>query len=128
MESVWEMTHGEGAEQAMVIVGDVNPDVVTAAFNIVGKAGTIAITAMGPWDDLSIQLPAAQLAMYQKTVKGCIFGQFNPQYDVPKLLGLYQAGQLKLDELITREYSLDEVNQGYDDLLNGELIRGVIKF
>ncbi|HEY4409388.1 MAG TPA: alcohol dehydrogenase catalytic domain-containing protein, partial [Acidimicrobiia bacterium] len=61
MEAVWEMTHGQGADQAMVIVGDVHPEVVTAAFNIVGKAGTIAITAMGPWDELSIQLPAAQL-------------------------------------------------------------------
>ncbi|GAB3857637.1 NDMA-dependent alcohol dehydrogenase [Nocardioides maradonensis] len=128
LEAVWEMTHGQGAEQAMVIVGDVNAEVVTSAFNVVGKAGTVAITAMGPWEDLSVQLPAAQLAMYQKTVKGCIFGQFNPQYDVPKLLGLYQSGLLKLDELITREYSLDEVNQGYDDLLAGELIRGVIRF
>lgn len=128
LEAVWEMTHGQGAESAMVIVGDVHPEVVTAAFNIVGKAGTIAITAMGPWEDLSIQLPAAQLAMYQKTLKGCIFGQFNPQYDVPRLLDLYQAGKLRLDELVTREYKLEEVNQGYEDLLAGELIRGVVTF
>lgn len=128
LEAVWEMTHGQGAESAMVITGDVTPEVVTAAFNIVGKAGTVAITAMGPWEDLSIQLPAAQLAMFQKTVKGCIFGQFNPQYDVPKLLGLYQSGLLKLDELVTREYKLEEVNQGYEDLLAGKLIRGVVTF
>ncbi|GAB2459314.1 NDMA-dependent alcohol dehydrogenase [Jatrophihabitans fulvus] len=128
LEAVWELTHGEGADQAMVIVGDVDPAVVTSAFTVVGKGGTVAITAMGAWDDLSIQLPAAQLAMFQKTVKGCIFGQFSPQYDVPRLLGLYQAGQLKLDELVTREYTLEQVNQGYDDLLAGELIRGVIRF
>jgi len=128
LEAVWELTHGQGAESAMVITGDVNPEVVTAAFNIVGKGGTVAITAMGPWEELSIQLPAAQLAMFQKTVKGCIFGQFNPQYDVPKLLGLYDSGLLKLDELVTREYKLDEVNQGYEDLLAGKLIRGVIRF
>ena len=127
-EAVWEMTHGQGAEKAMVITGDVSPEVVAQAFNIVGKDGTIAITAMGPWEDLSIQLPAAQLAMFQKTVKGCIFGQFNPQYDVPKLLGLYESGLLKLDELITREYKLEDVNQGYADLLAGELIRGVVRF
>ena len=128
LDAVWELTHGEGAESAMVIVGDVDADVVTSAFNIVGKAGTVAITAMGPWDDLSVQLPAAQLAMYQKTIKGCIFGQFNPQYDVPRLLGLYEAGTLKLDELVTREYKLEDVNQGYDDLRAGELIRGVVTY
>ena len=128
LDAVWELTNGQGAEQAMVIVGDVDAEVVTAAFNIVGKAGTVAITAMGPWEDLSVQLPAAQLAMYQKTVKGCIFGQFNPQYDVPRLLGLYQAGKLRLDELVTREYRLEDVNQGYLDLQAGELIRGVIRF
>ncbi|MCW2894656.1 MAG: NDMA-dependent alcohol dehydrogenase, partial [Actinomycetia bacterium] len=38
----------------------------------------------------------------------------------------YQAGQVKLEELITRRYSLDEVNQGYQDLDDGKLIRGVI--
>lgn len=128
LEAVWEMTHGQGAESAMVIVGDVEPAVVTAAFNVVGKNGTIAITAMGPWDDLSVQLPAAQLAMYQKTVKGCIFGGLNPQVDVPRLLGLHDSGKLKLDELVTREYKLDEVNQGYEDLLAGKLIRGVVTF
>lgn len=128
LEAVWEMTHGQGAESAMVIVGDVSPEVVTAAFTVVGKGGTVAITAMGPWDDLSVQLPAAQLAMFQKTVKGCIFGQFNPQSDVPRLLGLYETGKLKLDELVTREYRLEEVNQGYDDLLAGQLIRGVVTF
>ncbi len=46
LEAVWEMTNGQGAEKAMVIVGDVNPEVVTHAFNVVGKAGTVAITAM----------------------------------------------------------------------------------
>lgn len=128
LEAVWELTRGQGAESAMVIVGDVSPEVVTSAFNIVGKAGTIAITAMGNWDDLSVQLPAAQLAMFQKTVKGCIFGQFNPQSDVPRLLGLYETGKLKLDELVTHEYKLEEVNQSYDDLLAGTLIRGVVTF
>lgn len=128
LEAVWDMTHGQGAESSMVIVGDVNPEVVTAAFNVVGKNGTIAVTAMGPWDDLSVQLPAAQLAMFQKTVKGCIFGGLNPQFDVPRLLGLHDTGKLKLDELVTREYKLEDVNQGYQDLLAGELIRGVITF
>jgi len=47
-------------------------------------------------------------------------------YDITKLLGLYRAGQLKLDELVTRSYKLEEVNQGYQDLLDGKNLRGVI--
>ena len=55
-----------------------------------------------------------------------VFGMCNPLYDIPRLLRLYQAGQLKLDELITRRYRLDEINQGYQDLEDGKIIRGVI--
>jgi len=47
---------------------------------------------------------------------------------VPRLIGLYKAGQLKLSELITREYTLDEINQGYEDMHAGRNIRGVIRF
>ena len=45
---------------------------------------------------------------------------------MPLLIGLYQAGKLKLDELITRRYRLDQVNEGYQDMLDGKNIRGVI--
>jgi S-(hydroxymethyl)glutathione dehydrogenase/alcohol dehydrogenase len=66
------------------------------------------------------------MTLYEKTIKGSLFGSGNPQYDIRKMLGLYQAGQLRLDELITRRYTLDQVNQGYADLVAGENIRGVI--
>ena len=46
--------------------------------------------------------------------------------DITKMLDLYRAGQIKLDELVTKKYKLDEINQGYDDLLAGKNIRGVI--
>jgi S-(hydroxymethyl)glutathione dehydrogenase/alcohol dehydrogenase len=52
----------------------------------------------------------------------------SPAKDVPRLLGLYQAGQLKLDELITRRYSLDQIAEGYADMHAGRNIRGVITF
>ena len=63
---------------------------------------------------------------YQRRIQGHVFGMCNPLYDIPRLLGLYRDGQLKLDELITRRYRLDEINQGYRDLDDGQLIRGVI--
>ena len=57
-----------------------------------------------------------------------VFGAANPRFDIPNLLALYKSGQLKLDELITRTYSLEQINQGYQDMLDGVNIRGVIVF
>jgi S-(hydroxymethyl)glutathione dehydrogenase/alcohol dehydrogenase len=64
--------------------------------------------------------------MWQKEVKGTIFGSLNPRADIPMLLGLYRSGQLKLDELITKTYTLDQINEGYQAMRDGVNIRGVI--
>jgi S-(hydroxymethyl)glutathione dehydrogenase/alcohol dehydrogenase len=69
-----------------------------------------------------------QLAMSNKEVKGTLFGSGNPRFDVPNLLSLYEAGKLKLDELVTRTYPLEAINQGYQDMREGLNIRGVITF
>ncbi len=68
------------------------------------------------------------LAMMQKEIKGVIFGAANPRFDIPNLLALYKSGQLKLDELVTKTYRLDQINQGYQDMLDGVNLRGVVTF
>ena len=55
-----------------------------------------------------------------------LFGSGNPMHDIRNLIGLYQAGKLKLDELVTNRYSLDEIGQGFQDMLDGKNIRGVV--
>jgi S-(hydroxymethyl)glutathione dehydrogenase/alcohol dehydrogenase len=72
-------------------------------------------------------LPGVVATLYKKTIKGSLFGDCNPTSDIPRLLPLYQTGDLKLDELITRRYSLEQVNEGYADLLAGHNVRGVIE-
>jgi S-(hydroxymethyl)glutathione dehydrogenase/alcohol dehydrogenase len=66
------------------------------------------------------------LTLFRKSIKGSLFGDCNPTTDIPRILSLYQSGDLKLDELVTRTYTLEQVNEGYDDMLNGKNIRGVI--
>ncbi|MET0316433.1 MAG: alcohol dehydrogenase, partial [Rhodococcus fascians] len=68
------------------------------------------------------------MVFMEKTIKGTLFGSSNPQYDIVKMLRMYDAGQLKLDELITTRYRLEDVNQGYQDLEAGRNIRGIIDF
>ena len=66
------------------------------------------------------------LISYHRQLRGALAGDSNLMYDIPKLLNLYKSGQLKLDELVTRKYALDEINQAYQDLRDGKNIRGVI--
>lgn len=125
-ELVVELTRGQLADHAIVTVGVVDAEVIREAFDITGKGGQITVTGISKGADLSVQLPGSPLAGWQKRVQGAIFGGANPLYDIPKLLGLYRSGDLQLEELITRRYRLDEVNSGYEDMLEGRNIRGVI--
>ena len=106
--------------------GLVDAEVVGNAFNAVGKGGRVVITGLNKLMAPTIQLPGTILTLFRKSVIGSLFGDCNPTTDIPKILGLYQAGDIKLDEIITRTYRLDEVNEGYDDLMNGKNVRGVI--
>jgi S-(hydroxymethyl)glutathione dehydrogenase/alcohol dehydrogenase len=61
-------------------------------------------------------------------VKGTIFGSLTPRNDIPRLLDMYRGGSLKLDELITNRYPLDQINDGYQAMRDGTNIRGVIVY
>jgi len=124
--AITEMTRGQGADSAILTVDLMTPEVVAAGFNAVGKDGVVVLTGLNKVFAPTIQLPGTILTLWRKTVKGSLFGDCNPTTDIPKILGLYQAGDLKLDELITKTYTLDQVNEGYDDLLAGKNIRGVM--
>jgi len=104
----------------------VDEDVVSAATAVIGKGGTVVITGLADPAKLTVHVSGTDLTLNQKTIKGTLFGSMNPQYDIVRLLRLYDAGQLKLDELITNTYSLEDVNKGYQDLRDGKNIRGVI--
>lgn len=68
------------------------------------------------------------LMLMNKTLCGTVFGSCNPRTDIPLLATLYEAGRLHLDEMVTKCYQLDDINQAYEDLAGGELIRGIIDF
>ena len=121
-----ELTRGVGADKAIITTDLVTEPQVTASFNAVSKGGTVVITGLNKLDTINIQLPASILTLFRKTIKGSLFGDCNPTTDIPKIIGLYQSGDIKLDEIITRTYTLEEVNEGYDDLLAGKNVRGII--
>ncbi|GAB2653564.1 NDMA-dependent alcohol dehydrogenase [Gordonia jinhuaensis] len=125
-EKITELSWGQGADAAIVTVGTVDEDVVSAAIGAIGKGGQAVIVGLSSPEKFTVHWPGIDLTLNEKTIKGSLFGSANPQYDIIRLLRLYDAGQLKLDELITQTYTLEQVNEGYQDLRDGKNIRGVI--
>jgi NDMA-dependent alcohol dehydrogenase len=121
-----DMTRGQLADSAILTVDLMTAEVVEAGFNAIGKGGTVVVTGLNKLEIPTITVSGSILTLFRKTIKGSLFGDCNPTTDIPKILGLYQAGDLKLDEIITRTYKLEEVNEGYDDLLAGKNVRGVM--
>ena len=123
-----ELTWGRNAEKVIVTMGNANGNDLASIMALVSKGGRCAYTSLTDMNATDAQLSLFDLAMQQKQLVGSIFGTANPRYDVPRLLGLYQSGKLKLDEMITKTYSLDQVNEGYQDLRDGKNIRGVLVY
>lgn len=121
-------TNGQGADSAIVTVGVTKGEHVAAAFKAVRKAGTCVVTGLGNIMDVGVNIPLGELTLFQKRLQGSLFGESAPSFDIPRQIELYRAGRLKLDELVTTTYSLDEINQGYDDMHAGRNIRGVIRY
>ncbi len=122
------MTNGQGADAAIVSVGVTTAEHVAAAFAAVRKAGTVVVVGLGKHGDLGLPIPASELTLFQKRLQGSLFGSSSPSFSIPHLLNLYRSGALALDELITTRYSLDQIQQGYEDMHAGKNIRGVIAF
>jgi Zn-dependent alcohol dehydrogenase len=125
-EAITDLTRGQMADSAILTPGLMTSEIVAGGFNAVGKGGVVVLTGLNKMMEQNIELPGSILTLFRKTVKGSLFGDCNPTTDIPKILGLYQSGDLKLDEIITRTYTLDQVQEGYDDLLAGKNVRGVV--
>ena len=114
-----------GVDYAFECVG--SGEVVTQAYRSLGRGGTLVVIGVAdPKDRTSIgtlSLPADE-----RTIKGSWLGSARPQFDFPRIIGLHRAGRLKLEELVSRTYTIDEAPQAFDDLVAGKNARGVIVF
>ncbi len=121
---VVELTGG-GADYAFECVG--LGATITDAFKAVRKGGMAVIVGVSsPTEQAS--LPAVFITSTEKTIKGSWYGSGRVNVDFPRLLHLYQSGRLKLDELVTNTYPVDEAPRAFEDLQKGVNARGVIVF
>ena len=128
IELVRAATWGQMADRVIMAPSVMYGDLMADAMTLIGKDGTCVVVGVAPMLQAESSINLMQLAMSNKEVKGTLFGSGNPRFDVPNLLSMYTAGKLKLDQLVTRTYPLEAINQGYQDMRDGLNIRGVITF
>jgi S-(hydroxymethyl)glutathione dehydrogenase/alcohol dehydrogenase len=126
LPAITELTWGRLAEKLIMAPGVLYGDLLDEAMELVGKDGTVVITGIAPLNQRTVSLNMFKLAMWNKEIKGTLFGSLNPRSDIPRLLDLYSDGQLKLDELITNRYPLDAIEDGYQAMRDGTNIRGIV--
>ena len=126
--AVPELTWGQNAQKVIITTGEMHGEMIAPAMSITSKGGRCVVTSVAKMTAEDVKLNLFDLAMQQKQLVGNIFGAANPRFDIPRLLRLYQEGKLKLDELVTTEYELDDINQGYQDMRDGKNIRGFVRY
>jgi S-(hydroxymethyl)glutathione dehydrogenase/alcohol dehydrogenase len=114
---------GGGADYAFEVIG--LGATIAQTYQAVRKGGTAVIIGVPKMTEM-LQLPAAMIWMEEKSLMGSTYGSGQPKQDIPNLIKLYQRGRLKLDELVTATYKLDEAARAFEDLEKGVNARGVI--
>jgi len=128
MEKLGETTWDRGYDKVIMTMGTGDSDSLGQGFNLGGKRSKIVVTNLHSTAEGSVNIPAIMLTMMEKQLIGSLFGSANIRKDIPRLFELYLDGKLKLDELITETYTLDQINEGYDAMRSGANIRGVILY
>jgi Zn-dependent alcohol dehydrogenase len=114
-----------GVDFAFVAVGDTRA--VAQAIDALGPAGTCVLIGV-PASGATLPLDVRPLVTGERVIRGSSYGGARTREDLPRLVALYLAGRLRIDELITKRYALEEANEAFRALAAGELGRGLIVF
>jgi S-(hydroxymethyl)glutathione dehydrogenase/alcohol dehydrogenase len=123
-----DVTWDRGYDKVIMTMGTGDGDTLGQAFNLGGKRAKIVVTNLHSTSDGNMAIPGIMLTMFEKQLIGSLFGSANIRKDIPRLFELYLQGKLNLDDLITKTYTLDQINEGYQAMRDGENIRGVILY
>ncbi|MBU1154963.1 MAG: Zn-dependent alcohol dehydrogenase [Proteobacteria bacterium] len=122
-EKVMEITGGIGVDYAFDVVGGSKGSEI--ALSLIRRGGSSVIIAVPSIEQKAV-VPLTEFVITEKKLMGCYYGSSNLNSDMQTLLDLYKMGRLKVEELISDRYSLDDINQGFDDLIAGKNLRGVV--
>src|ERR1700683_1853676 len=122
---VKDMTSGRGGDVALEVVG--SADTVLAATSMTRRGGQVVLVGL-PSPDVLYPLPLAGILHSAPGIQGSTYGSSDIRRDIPKLIALYQSGDLLLKELVSGVLTLDQVNDGLDALDRGDVTRSVIAY
>jgi S-(hydroxymethyl)glutathione dehydrogenase/alcohol dehydrogenase len=123
-----DLTWGRMASTVVVTVGNMVGSLLAPALALTAKGGQVVVVGMGSFADLDAKISLAELTLFQKRVQGAIFGGASPRTQIPHLLHQYRAGRLRLEELVTRRYRMEDINLGYEDMRDGRNLRGLLRY
>ena len=123
--AVRELTAGRGVDYAFEVIG--LPKTMRQAYDCLAKRGLAVVVGVSPFT-AEVSVPVMSLVFEERRLTGSIYGSARPRHDIPKLIDLYRAGKLKLDELVTRSYPFKQINEAYEALERGEVARSVVLF
>lgn len=122
VKTVRSLTEGRGADYAFEVIG--LGKTIEQAYACSRQGGTTIVVGAPSRED-TVTIPASSL-LTEKILKGSVYGSCHPHVDMPRLIDLYMKKKLKIDELVSRTYSLDEVNIAMTALEKGEVARSVV--
>lgn len=125
---IGEITWGQMANVTIITVGEITGDIIGPALGLTAKGGQVVVVGMGHATDSQVTMSLFELTLLQKRLQGAIFGGTGPRSQIPKLLELYRNGQLDLDNLVTKTYKLEDINEGYADMHAGKNLRGLVLY
>ena len=124
VKAVRALTDG-GVDYAFEAVG--RPDTLSQAVRALRPGGTAVAVGLGK-GDARVEIGINDLVLQEKTLKGSLYGSARPAADVPMLINLYVSGRLPLDQLLSRRYPLEQINDAYEAMLGGGVARSVVTF
>jgi S-(hydroxymethyl)glutathione dehydrogenase/alcohol dehydrogenase len=128
MPLVAELTRGVMADKTILTASLMTGDMLMPLMLLTRKGGRACLTSTANPKITNADIVLVDLIFSQKEIVGNTYGGCNPHADIPRILSMYKHGLIKLNELVTRTYKLEQINEGYDDLLNGRMMRGLMYF
>ena len=125
VDQIRSLTDGKGVDYAFEVIG--NTEVIEQAFRSIRRGGAVIVVGV-PALGTQISVTAAALPLDEKSIRGSYYGSPRFRFDMPRLLDLYMARKLKLDELVSRQFRLDQINTAMELMEQGEVARSVIVY
>ncbi|MGA0210047.1 MAG: aminotransferase class I/II-fold pyridoxal phosphate-dependent enzyme [Candidatus Nanopelagicales bacterium] len=114
-----------GADQVVVTVGA--KQAFDSSYGMLAKGGSMVMVGM-PASGVMSEIDPGTMAAYSQNILGSKMGSARIQVDIPNLVDLYSQGRVKLDELVTKTYKLEDINEAIDAVKRGDALRNVIVF